>query len=311
MSAMLLPMKTPHEVDWAGFTGHLARTVAAGLTPAVNMDTGYANLIPDAIRQTVLERTAEICGAGGFVAGAYVADAPDAHWNEDAYRRAVDDILARGGLPIIFQSYGLAGQDDEQILRSYERLGAHAGPFLAFELGTMFAPFGKIYSLDLFRGLLGIEQCIGAKHSSLCRAEEWERLRIRDAKRPDFMLLTGNDLAIDMVMYGSDYLLGLSTFDPLAFALRDRYWEQGDPRFYELNDWLQYLGMLVFRAPVPGYKHNAAQFLTHRGWIENPIPYAGSPLRPASDLDLLKPIATRLEQFLHAPEQPTVTAPDP
>ena len=32
-------------------------------------------------------------------------------------------------------------------------------------------------------------------------------------------VLTGNDLAIDMVMYGSDYLLGLSTFAPEAFAL--------------------------------------------------------------------------------------------
>ena len=29
--------------------------------------------------------------------------------------------------------------------------------------------------------------------------------------RPEFMVLTGNDLAIDMVMYGSDYLLELNT----------------------------------------------------------------------------------------------------
>ena len=78
----------------------------------------------------------------------------------------------------------------------------------------MFAPFGKIYSLEVYRGLLGIRQCIGAKHSSLRRELEWQRLVVRDAVRPDFLVLTGNDLAIDMVMYGSDYLLGLSTFAP-------------------------------------------------------------------------------------------------
>ncbi len=37
-------------------------------------------------------------------------------------------------------------------------------------------------------------------------------------RRPDFKVLTGNDLAIDMVIYGSDYLLGLSTFAPDAFS---------------------------------------------------------------------------------------------
>lgn len=76
----------------------------------------------------------------------------------------------------------------------------------------MFAPFGKIYSLEVYQELMKIRECIGAKHSSLDRNLEWQRLAIRDATRSDFMVLTGNDLAIDMVFYGSDYLLGLSTF---------------------------------------------------------------------------------------------------
>ena len=41
---------------------------------------------------------------------------------------------------------------------------------------------------------------------------------IAHERRPDFLVLTGNDLGIDMVMYGSDYLLGLSTFAPDLFA---------------------------------------------------------------------------------------------
>ncbi len=39
---------------------------------------------------------------------------------------------------------------------------------------------------------------------------EWSRLALRDRIRPEFKIFNGNDLAIDMVMYGSDYLLGLS-----------------------------------------------------------------------------------------------------
>ena len=78
----------------------------------------------------------------------------------------------------------------------------------------MFHPDGRIWDLDTYRAVLGIPQCIGAKHSSLERQPEWDRLRLRDEVRPDFLVLTGNDLAIDMVMYGSDYLLGLSTFAP-------------------------------------------------------------------------------------------------
>jgi dihydrodipicolinate synthase/N-acetylneuraminate lyase len=86
----------------------------------------------------------------------------------------------------------------------------------------MFAPFGTVYSLELFERLLQIPGLLGIKHSSLDRAQEWQRLDLRDRLRPDFKVYTGNDLAIDMVVYGSDYLLGLSSFAPEAFALRDR-----------------------------------------------------------------------------------------
>jgi hypothetical protein len=136
---------------------------------------------------------------------------------------------------------------------------------------------------------------LGAKHSSLNRRLEWQRLRLRDAIRPDFLVLTGNDLAIDMVMYGSDYLLGLSTFAPEEFARRDAMWERADSNFYELNDLLQYLGFLAFRAPVPAYKHNAAQFLKLRGWIQTSLTYPGSAQRPESDVAILEEILARLK----------------
>ena len=133
------------------------------------------------------------------------------------------------------------------------------------------------------------------KHSSLKRGLEWQRLALRDRLRPDFKIYTGNDLAIDMVMYGSDYLLGLSTFAPDVFARRDAAWLAGDPAFYELNDVLQYLGQFAFRPPVAAYKHSAAQFLKLRGWIDCDAPPAGALMRPESDLEILRSILALLE----------------
>ena len=100
-------------------------------------------------------------------------------------------------------------------------------------------------------------------------AREWDRLALRDGVRPDFHVLTGNDLAIDMVMYGSDYLLGLSALRARRRSPARPRVGGGRPAFHELNDLLQYLGGFAFRAPVPAYRHDAAhRSCTLRGWID-------------------------------------------
>jgi hypothetical protein len=129
----------------------------------------------------------------------------------------------------------------------------------------------------------------------LSRAAEWDRLAVRDRVRPDFHVFTGNDLAIDMVCYGSDYLLGLSAFAPAAFAARDRMWAEGDRAFHELNDLLQYLGAFAFRAPVPAYRHDAALFLQLRGRIASDATPVGAVRRDESDRAVLADIAARLD----------------
>ena len=293
-SAILLPFQENGAIDWAGFTQHVQRTLAAGLIPAVNMDTGFGNLIDDTIRSQALTITQAEAAGRPYVAGAFVLDQPQAAFDFTAYARQIDLIQKHGGTPVIFQSYGLTQQGDAEIVRAYERIGQIAPRFIGFELGNMFAPFGKIYSLEVYEGLLGIKACIGAKHSSLRRELEWERLALRDRVRTDFRVYTGNDLAIDMVMYGSDYLLGLSTFAPEAFALRDAAWEKGDASFYEINDLLQYLGFLAFRPPVPAYKHSAAQFLKLRGWLGCDRTHPRSPTRPDSDREILADLAQRI-----------------
>jgi dihydrodipicolinate synthase/N-acetylneuraminate lyase len=298
MSAILLPFDEQNEVDWTGFSNHVSRTLDAGLVPAVNMDTGYANLIDEQTRVAVLKETQRLASGKQFVAGAFVGDQPGAKFDLDAYLSQVESIQSHGGTPVLFQSFGLTSLPDDQLLDAYRTVGSATERFIGFELGKMFAPFGAIYSSDIYRELVRIPQCMGAKHSSLNRMLEWERLAIRDEIRPEFHVFTGNDLAIDMVMYGSDYLLGLSTMAPDLFARRDRMWELGDADFFHLNDLLQYLGFFAFRDPVPAYKHTAAQWLKLRGWIATDRTHPKSAARPQSDVAVLATLLQQCERFL-------------
>ncbi len=296
MSAVLLPFTADGQIDWAATEAHIGRTVDAGLTPAVNMDTGYVQLLAEDHKSHVLDLAGAVT-AGGFVAGAYVSDEPGAAFDLDGYVAACTAIEARGGTPVIFPSYGLNSLDDDGWVAALTSIGDRVDEFIGFELGEMFVPYGRIPSLGAYEAMMGIASCTGAKHSSLSRQLEWDRLAARDRVRPEFRVFTGNDLAIDMVMYGSDYLLGLSTFAPEAFAARDRMWATSDPGVHELNDLLQYLGHFTFRAPVPGYRHDAAMFFELRGWASSSRTPQGAPQRPESDRAVLSDILERLEQL--------------
>ena len=115
--------------------------------------------------------------------------------------------------------------------------------------------------------------------------------------RPEFRLYTGNDLAIDMVAYGSDYLLGLATFAPAAFAARDRALHGGDADFLARNDALQHLGNVGFRVPIAAYKHAAAMYLQMTGALTSDAIHPRAPRRPPSDRIMLFDCARRLGAF--------------
>lgn len=296
ISAVLLPFRPDQSFDLEGYRNLLLRTWNAGLTPAVNMDTGYSNLLTETEREEILDLVTETAQGRPFVAGSYVEDKEGDL--KTAYLGQIEKITRRGGTPILFQCTALKAMSDDQVVDLYTELGKATPAFLAFELGEMFVPFGRIYSLETYERLLGIPSLLGAKHSSLDRGLEWARLELRDRVRPDFKVYTGNDLAIDMVIYGSDYLLGLSAFHPEAFALRDRLWKENRPEFFGLNDLLQYLGFFAFRPAVPAYKHNAAQFLKLRGLIGCDHTHAKAAARPESDVPVLADILERLDAMI-------------
>ena len=295
VSAVLLPYDDHGQIDLDSLARLLAQTATAGLTPAVNMDTGYVNLLTADERRQVLDLTRSVLAGQRFMAGAFIEG--QAGEPLSLYQREVETIQAAGGLPIMFQCSAFKRLTPSAIVALYAAVAAGCERLVGFELGEMFAPFGQIYSLELFGELMQIPQITGLKHSSLSRELEWQRLALRDRLRPDFKLYTGNDLGIDMVMYGSDYLLGLSAFAPDAFAIRDRLWAEGDAGFFELNDLLQYLGTFAFRPPVPAYKHSAAQFLKLRGRLPSDTPAPRGARRPDSDIAILRDIADRLARW--------------
>jgi len=293
IAASLLPFQANGRIAVEAFQHHLAATQAAGLMNAVNMDTGYVNYLSETQKKDVLAWTRAALGKNvPFVAGAYIENLEGDVVS--LYRHQLDSIVAMGGIPILFQTARLKASPGRKLAATYQAVCRGYQNVLAFELGPMFAANGKIFDSETIVRLMDIPEISGMKHSSLDRVVELERLALRDRHRPDFQIFTGNDLGINMIEYGSDYLLGLATFAPEQFAERDRLWQSGDPAYYALSDALQYLGNVAFRDPVPAYKHSAALFLHLRGRIPTAKTHPKNPKRPASEIRWLQDCERRL-----------------
>jgi dihydrodipicolinate synthase/N-acetylneuraminate lyase len=293
IAAALLPYRPSGEIDWPAFERHVVRTRDAGLDVAVNMDTGFGDLLTPEDREAALDVARAALGpAARLYAGAYAEGGPSA---EEGYERAVAAVEKRGAVPVIVQCRAMHGMGPREKARLYAAIVARTERgALGFELSPRFAAHGEIWDDETFARLLDVPGLLGAKHSSLDRRTELARLGARDDGRPEFRVYTGNDLAIDMVAYGSDYLLGLATFAPGAFAERDAALAAGDASFLTRNDALQHLGNVAFREPIPAYRHSAALFLHLVGALECAEVHPGAPRRPESDRLLLLDCAARL-----------------
>ena len=124
ISAILLPFTEAGDIDWHGFAAHVVRTADAGLTPAVNMDTGYGNLLAHGgaarrARRHARPRSATARSSPGRSSSTH----PGPKFDLDAYQRAAEPIASRGGTPVIFQSYGLTALPDPELIAAYEAIG--------------------------------------------------------------------------------------------------------------------------------------------------------------------------------------------
>jgi hypothetical protein len=294
-------------LDLAGLAARLEATFAAGLTPAVNLFAGSVDLLGLDDRIDVLSTAAGVARGRRFIAGTSPAD--DAAPLAIRYGRAVEVVARQGGTPVLLPIAELEALDGDALAHLWRQATSGHRGVLALEIAADFGLPGTIHGPEVITRLLDVPSLGGLVHASLDRGTEWARIEMRDVGRPEFRIYSGHECALDMVAYGSDYLLGTAGCAPDAFAARDRLWRAGEPRAFALNDVLQYLGTLLHRAPLAGARHAALQWLHARGLVRDAAPWAGAERRPETDVPLYRDIAARLDALLAAPIDAPEAAP--
>jgi hypothetical protein len=283
-------------LDLAGLADRLQETFAAGLTPAVNLFGGSVDRLGREQRIDVLTTAAGVARGRRFIAGTVPTE--EAAPLAARYGRAVDAVVRQGGTPLLLPIRELSALDGDALAHLWRQATAGHRGVLLIEMAPAFDAPAPLYAADVVTRILDIASLGGLVHASLDRGAEWGRIEARDVARPDFRIYSGLGRALDMVTYGSDYLLATAGGAPEAFAARDRAWRQGAAIGFELNDALQALGTLLYRAPIDGARHGALQWLQARGAIGHAAPLPGLTLRPDSDVALYREIHTRLEALL-------------
>src|ERR1044071_10052361 len=103
IAAALLPYDSDGRVAVEAFQQNLRAAREAGLRVAVNMDTGYVNLLGEDEKLDVLRWTREALGPGvPFVAGAYIEGLEGD--TVSLYRRQMDAVAEAGGAGTPFPS---------------------------------------------------------------------------------------------------------------------------------------------------------------------------------------------------------------
>lgn len=287
-------------LDLAGLAARLEATFAAGLTPAVNLFAGGIDLLSLDERIDVLTTAAGVARGRRFITGALPTT--DAAPLAIRYGRAVDAVVRQGGTPLLLPIAELGALDGDALAHLWRQATVGHRGVLVVETAAEFGMPSPLYAPDVMTRLIDVASLGGLVHASLDREAEWARIEARDIARPEFRIYSGHERALDMVSYGSDYLLGTAGCAPEAFAARDRAWRDGAARGYDLNDALQCLGSLLYRMPLNGARHAAVQWLEARGLVRGVRPLSGAALRPDTDVALYREVGDRLDLLLAPPE---------
>jgi hypothetical protein len=210
----------------------------------------------------------------------------------------VDAVVRQGGTPLLLPVVELSALDGDALAHLWRQATIGQRGVLVIETAPEFGLPCPLYPPEVVTRLIDVASLGGLVHASLDRQAEWARVEARDIARPEFRIYSGHERALDMVSYGSDYLLGTAGCAPEAFAIRDRAWRDGDARGFDLNDALQYLGALLHRRPLTGARHAAVQWFEARGIVRGARPVAGVAARPDSDIALYREAGDRLDLLL-------------
>jgi hypothetical protein len=303
VAALPVWLGVSRRLDLAGLAGRIEATFAAGLTPAVNLYAGAVDVLGADDRIDVLTTAAGVARGRRFIAGTWPT--ADAAPLAVRYGRAVDAIVRQGGTPMLLPIRELATLDGDALAHLWRQATAGHRGVLVVEMAAEFGMAADPYPADVITRLIDIPSLGGLVHATFDRAAQWARVEARDIARPEFRIYSGHERGLDMVTYGSDYLLAGAGCAPEAFAARDRAWRAGESLAFDLNDVLQAVGSLLYRAPIDGARHAALQWLHARRVLGAPAPVPGLPLRPDSDLPLYRELAARLERLI-----PSTIAPE-
>ncbi len=113
-SAVLMTVNEDGSISWSDFEQHLERTVQAGLTPAVNMDTGFGPYLSAAERSQVLTLTKSF--GVKFIGGVHLDDQPGDAFNPGALLAQSVAVAESGAVPILFPSHGMSGLSEPEVL---------------------------------------------------------------------------------------------------------------------------------------------------------------------------------------------------
>ena len=86
------------------------------------MDTGYVNLLTPEQKRQVLQFATKIVGGKRFVAGAFVEGYPG-----EAivlYKQAVQEIVAAGGIPILFPSSAMQRMSEDELVAFHREIAS-------------------------------------------------------------------------------------------------------------------------------------------------------------------------------------------
>ena len=112
----------------------------------------------------VLRQTQAALAGRPFVAGAFVGDKPGSRFDRDAYSaRNRRHRRHRRRRRSSFSRMDSPNKSTMTLWQPMRLRPKRVERFIGFELGSMFAPFGKIYSLDVYRALV--------RHSAVHRGE--------------------------------------------------------------------------------------------------------------------------------------------
>ncbi len=272
ISALLLPYTSEGRPDLDAHSNLVEQTFAAGLTPAVNMDTGFVNLLTREERSRVLgARRRRPPGSQGSSRARSSKARRARRWRSTGARSR--RIRAAGATPILFPSSALAGLDEDALLGVFREVarGGRAHPRLRARARCSLASDASSHSTCSHaprRSRFRRPQALLAGP----RARSGSGWRLRDSTRPDFKRLHRE-------RPGHRHGLLRERLSPRPLGVLARGVRRARPalgrlrraRAVALNDLLQYLGFLAFRAPVPGLQA-----------LGRPVPPrgAGSP-RPA------------------------------